>query len=427
MVGDIGRSCVYPAEDTPAQLSVEQWVDKPRVRNETVMANVRATGDDDLDRGSWEKTCKELEAGYCELIPAHEVDMDTVCVTGRFPKWELKASGKWAVRNISNWKESGGNAATALKERYTPEDLTGAQALTRTLNEVFGGSVLLQGYRVDYSMAFRQDPTDPSQIRMTLEATWNPESQRAEILEVFGQPFGGKGSQFNFIRDPTAMVHAARVLLGVLVCHYSDDTWGIEPEAVARQGYDLWMRLNALVGWRVDEEKSPPPERVFQLLGGELHVGAPAPFATNTAARLEKLEKACRRHLEAKRLTASDASHLAGALGFANTFLWGRVGAAILRPLRVRQHYHGKPGLNPAIRKALEWWVEIAKAQHCRPIPFSPQGSELHITITDGEGTGWLGLIYFKRHGARHKRAGPICRTPGGGRGWPTRTRTSTR
>ena len=43
---------------------------------------------------------------------------------------------------------------------------------------------------------------------------WGPEAQKATVLEVFGQPFGGKGSQFNFIRDPTAMVHAARKLLG---------------------------------------------------------------------------------------------------------------------------------------------------------------------------------------------------------------------
>ena len=121
-------------------------------------------------------------------------------------------------------------------------------------------------------------------------------------------------------------MHVARTLLGLLVAHYSDDTWGIEPEAVARQGYNYWMRLNELVGWRVDEDKSPPPERIFELLGGELHVGALEPFATNTAMRLQKLERACAEYLAAERLTAAEAGHLAGALGFAGTFLWGRVG-----------------------------------------------------------------------------------------------------
>ena len=165
-------------------------------------------------------------------------------------------------------EESGGNAATALKERYTPEDRAGAHAGARALKETYGNGVLLHGHRVDYSMACRQNPTDPDQARITLEATWDPEAQRAAVREVVGRPVGGRGSQLNFIRDPTAVVHAARRLLGVLVAHHSDDTWGTEPEAVARQGYDPWMRLNELAGWRIDEGKGPPPERNFEQPGG---------------------------------------------------------------------------------------------------------------------------------------------------------------
>eukprot|EP00969_Alexandrium_andersonii_P158385 6997445-Alexandrium_andersonii.AAC.1 len=97
-----------------------------------------------------------------------------------------------------------------MRERYTPDDLTTAYAPTRVLKETFGSTVRLAGYRADYEMAFRQNPTHPDQAMLTLEATWDPEAQKVRVLEVYGQPFGGKGSQFHFIQGPTAMVHFAR-------------------------------------------------------------------------------------------------------------------------------------------------------------------------------------------------------------------------
>ena len=60
-----------------------------------------------------------------------------------FPKWEQKSDGSWSVRNISNWKESEGNAATAMRERYMPDDLTTAYNVVRALKRALGEHTVL--------------------------------------------------------------------------------------------------------------------------------------------------------------------------------------------------------------------------------------------------------------------------------------------
>eukprot|EP00969_Alexandrium_andersonii_P134899 5968070-Alexandrium_andersonii.AAC.1 len=82
VVGDIGRSFVYPAEDNPALNSLQQWVGRPGSRNRRILGNVGPSGDAAMDRGSWEKTRKEIDKGYCRFIPDSEFDINTMCATG---------------------------------------------------------------------------------------------------------------------------------------------------------------------------------------------------------------------------------------------------------------------------------------------------------------------------------------------------------
>ena len=82
-------------------------------------------------------------------------------------------------------------------------------------------------------------------------------------FESDGQPFGGKGAQFNFVRDPQALVAIGRSYLDLLVSHYTDDTYGIEAEEHSRQAWEVWCELHDIIGWRLDRRKSPPPAAQF--------------------------------------------------------------------------------------------------------------------------------------------------------------------
>ena len=72
-----------------------------------------------------------------------------------------------------------------------PDDLTTAYNVIRVFRAVTPGHTILNAYKCDWAMAFRQTPTHPDQAKITLEAAWNPHRRRAEVLEVYGQPFGG--------------------------------------------------------------------------------------------------------------------------------------------------------------------------------------------------------------------------------------------
>ena len=360
-----------------------------------MIACVHSSGDHALDELAWQVTLKEVNAGYAEIHELHEYGLNALCFTPRWPKWELKEDGSWSCRNISDWKKSGGNAATELREKYTPEDLSQAYAIVRIWKEAMGALCPLKGYRVDYAMAFRQNPRHPIEALLTLELAWNPHTQKVVVIKTLGQAFGGKGAQMNYVRDPAAMVAIGRNYLALAISHFSDDTWSIEPSFSAGSSYTCWLELNDLIGWRYDLDKSPPPTCTFWLLGAELFLGTSSPFGKVRAARRELLIKRCQFHLQSNKLSSSDAASLRGSLAQAQTHEHGKFGVAALRPLCVRQ-YANFTVLNPAIRASLEFWIKLLRTERGRPIPFDIQNMPLHITFSDGEGTGSVAVGYWQ-------------------------------
>eukprot|EP00959_Pyramimonas_sp_CCMP1952_P287560 6014017-Pyramimonas_sp.AAC.1 len=95
-------------------------------------------------------------------------------------------------------------------------------------------------------------------------------------------------------------------------------------------------------------------------------------------------------------MTSSEAGTLRGQLGWARSFQFGRFGAAALRPLAVRQHNKQHLRLNPALRASMLFWVRVLKIAGGKPIPYSPERMDLHIIVTDGEGTGWVAAGWWR-------------------------------
>ena len=249
VLGEISEAEVFPPFENPSEITVEQWTSSPLKRNLKMLNMVTSSGDVELDKAANVKTEKEVTGGYAKRRKISEVNLSRVCITPRFPKWELKDTGEWAARNISDWKVSEGNKTVHMKRKYTPEDLATAHALIRVLKGTFGQQTPLSGFRADYSMAFRQNPTHPDQADITMEAYYDV-TDGPTLLETYGQPFGGKGSQFNYIRDPEAMCAIARTWLAMLMSHYSNDAWNIGTQTTAEQAYHLWLELNQLIGWK---------------------------------------------------------------------------------------------------------------------------------------------------------------------------------
>ena len=265
------------------------------------------------------------ERGPC---PIHRYNLDWVCSTPRFAKWEQKEDGSWTARNITDLKASGANSTVEVLRKYCPEDLTHAWALHRAIREQMPVGTRIMG--TGQIGRWPSDPTDPTQAKLLVELQWNPEWKAACAMESDGQPFGGKATQYNFIRDPQAMLATGRSALALLVSHYSDDTWGLEPDYAALHAWKIWLELHKIIGWRLDLDKSPPPEYTFRLLGADLHVGAEQPVGILPASKALQLEKDIDACLQAGTMTSAQASSLRGKFQWSRTFTWSCWGAAVL-------------------------------------------------------------------------------------------------
>ena len=109
-----------------------------------------------------------------------------------------------------------GNDAVALSENY-PENVSSARAVMRILREAFPGSVHLQSFRIDWEVAFRQDPLWPGHTRCRYEMVWNPQLQRVQWVRPLGGTFGNNTAQTNVVEQLHFICCFVRVCLAILL------------------------------------------------------------------------------------------------------------------------------------------------------------------------------------------------------------------
>ena len=134
--------------------------------------------------------------------------------------------GSWTARNITDLKASGANSTVEVLRKYCPEDLTHAWALHRAVREQMPVGTRIMGYRADWEMAFRQDPTDPTQAKLLVELQWNPEWKAACAIDQTVNHVAAR-------QRNTTLSEIPKRWLALLVSHFSDDTWGLEPDYAA--------------------------------------------------------------------------------------------------------------------------------------------------------------------------------------------------
>eukprot|EP00959_Pyramimonas_sp_CCMP1952_P449628 9414698-Pyramimonas_sp.AAC.1 len=65
-------------------------------------------------------------------------------------------------------------------------------------------------------------------------AVRHPGRREPVLLRNHGQVFGGAGTQFNYVRDPSAMCSVMRHFFDVPMHHYSGDAWAVERASTAQ-------------------------------------------------------------------------------------------------------------------------------------------------------------------------------------------------
>ena len=71
--------------------------------------------------------------------------------------------------------------------------------------------------------AHRQVPLTDSQVRISVTAVYNPESDRAELFEIYGQPFGAAHAVLNFHRVAEWACRLMFRAYNAMIDHFFDD------------------------------------------------------------------------------------------------------------------------------------------------------------------------------------------------------------
>lgn len=223
----------------------------------------------------------------------------------------------------------------------------------------------------DLQSAYRQFPIEEPWQGFTLLFTpHGPTLWQHQALM-----FGATASVWGFNRAADAAAHLSRQLLLTCTMHYVNDFGGVEPSTSSQSGFHTFTEFSEILGLRMKPNKAQPPSSQQELLGVEIEVQPTEITLWPTASRQEKIRTEIHRIQAQGTLSPAEASRLAGKMNFLNTTVFGRVGAAALRPVYVRaKALGGRPkgdafAVTPSRAAALRTLLHIVNQAAPQSIP----------------------------------------------------------
>jgi hypothetical protein len=291
-----------------------------------------------------------------------------------------------SIRCVDNATKSGCNPTASAAECIREHRLNVLFELAKALG--LHGLSDLYLCKVDISAAFRSLPIREQDRWMA----W-------VIFHAFGElwcsqhyalPFGFLGAVYGWERVAALLWHIAVCMLMLPLGKYVDDYFLVEEKGAADVGLECLCRVfRCLLGNSAINDKKVALGNPLTVLGFDVFLGpAWASFALNEAKRLS-WTKGLADFLESGFMTADDAAQYAGRLSFASTFLFRRLGRAMLKPFFAQQY--GTPDdcrVSRQLRLAIVWWLEALGRPQCEVFPFSSAQVQTVEVFTDAASGG---------------------------------------
>jgi hypothetical protein len=197
----------------------------------------------------------------------------------------------------------------------------------------------LLGKTMDLKSAYRQLLSCSSCRWHTVVGVWDPESRRPAYFKSDALLFGLTASVMAFNRYSRTIWRIGVDLLDLLWSNYFDDYPVVSHECLARSSDAAAKALFDVLGWTIS--KSPDKDKefanAFSLLGVRLDLSkllSGTLVVSNTDKRKVELAVAFADIAAAADITCAQAATIMGRAQFAESQLFGRWGALVLRPLR---------------------------------------------------------------------------------------------
>ena len=211
--------------------------------------------------------------------------------------------------------------------------------------------------KVDIDSAFRRVPLRPSD-RWAAGVAFKVD-QEVYVSRHAACPFGAVASVHNWERIGAGVCFIARKYLKLDLLRYVDDMFGVESIETVHHAMECSRRLICiLLGKTAVQDKKVECGNELEVLGVWVAPNADGVECWPAPNKVKKWLAVIERALAEGKLSAGEASKLAGRLSWAGCRLFRKLGRAMLRPI-FNQKGNASGRIDADLERALEWWRQV--------------------------------------------------------------------
>ena len=367
-LGIVGRAQESPFFDpfhVPASISWGKYLATCQSRSQEMIDRVKFMGQKsevELTTAIYTKTQKEIQSGTMgppmTLEQVKEKYGDNFQVVPSFGLSQgTDSKGQPKYRRIDDHSACWNNQVATRAQKVPMAMIDYVAVMFRALANQ--GFTHLLSATEDMKGAYRQIPLLPSEVRYAITGVYSPESREVTLHEMYGQPFGAGHAVPNFCRVAEWLSRLIARKFHIMIDHFFDDFWIIEPKWSVSSAVFCLNRAFALLGFTLDPEKTQPPHEICAILGVLFNTTALSRekklLISAKPSRIANLTQVIHLCLTKGELSPALAASIVGKFGFLCSTLFGKVGRCCTGSLRARQ-YSSYPhsNLTPALRTSLQ-------------------------------------------------------------------------
>eukprot|EP00435_Cladocopium_sp_Y103_P058226 s2737_g20.t1 len=336
LAGEIEASASFESQYKPCLSTIEQLEMNASKMNEAVLRMTTSSGDQQVDEQLLAETELELEKGWADGPYELEQLEQGATISRRFP---LVQSSK--VRMIDDFSISGVNDSCEIHNKIDLHMIDTFCALVKHYFAACGASgksCALLAKTYDLKSAYRQVPIKPSHYKFAYFSVYNYKIKRAQIYRLKTMPFGATHSVYCFLRLARMLYALATRGLFLLCTNFYDDFILASKSTLVESAKSGMEMIFLLTGWvfAQDGKKATNFSNICAALGVQFDFSRSESgllAVCNTQARRDELVGQIVNAINRGWMDKQETLALRGRLGFADSFLHGRLGKLVLKHL----------------------------------------------------------------------------------------------
>ena len=382
----------FPECQRPPSITALDLMKAARWHNHALQSSSRLPENDELAKGVWEATKKEIDAKWLEgpytLQQLKELLGPLFVISRRFG---VKQGDKY--RPIDDLSESWVNAAYGSSNKIDLGGVDEVCVLVRTFLQAIGsdrsiklvlssGEILegvlhhslsvqqakdLVGRTLDLSDAYKQLLVKKSHEWTQVLRIWDHDAKQFRLYLNKVLPFGASGSVLGFNRYARAIWKIGVVQFGLVWCNYFDDYPMIDISSSHDDAQTCAERFLRLIGWdfSLKEHKRKPFAKDFEALGVVFNLKNTLQdkfMVQNKNSRAEDLGRIRNQAKLEGRFPPSLAATVKGRMQYAEGQMFGRLAALRMPEIKARALAPvGNSAFTQQIEGELTWGVNFIR------------------------------------------------------------------